>query len=88
MKKVYAYVSALCLSLCLLGACSSNDDNGGIIPGKNEVVLDKGTSTNQTVFADETAKNEGIKFTTVGPWKAEVRAVATRAEDSQVDWLT
>ena len=88
MNKMYVYVSALCLSLCLLGACSSDDDNGGIIPGKNEVVLDKGTSTNQTVFADETAKNEGIKFTTVGPWKAEVRAVATRAEDSQVDWLT
>ena len=88
MKKMYVYVSALCLSLCLLGACSSDDDNGGIIPGKNEVVLDKGTSTNQTVFADETAKNEGIKFTTVGPWKAEVRAVATRAEGSQVDWLT
>lgn len=52
MKKMYVYVSALCLSLCLLGACSSDDDSGGIIPGKNEVVLDKVTSTNQTVFAD------------------------------------
>ena len=88
MKKVYAYVSALCLSLCLLSACSSDDEKDDIILGKNEVVLDKGISTNQTVFADETVKNEGIKFTTVGPWKAEVRAVATRAEGSQVDWLT
>ena len=88
MKKVFSYVSALCLSLCLLSACSSDDEKGDIIPGQNEVVLDKGTSTNQTVFADETVKNEGIKFTTVGPWKAEVRAVAMRAEGSQVDWLT
>ena len=87
MKKIYYCASVLCLSLCLLSACSSDGEEGDIIPGKNEVVLDKGTSTNQTVFADETVKNEGIKFVATAPWKAEVKEVSAQTRASEVEWL-
>lgn len=67
-----------------LGACS--DDDGNI--GDGAVVLDKTTQTTQVVYADETQKNEGIRFTATEPWTATVNEVQTKAGGSNVDWLT
>lgn len=66
-----------------LGACS--DDDGNIADGA--VVLDKTTQTTQVVYADETQKNEGIKFTATEPWTATVNEVQTKAGGSNAEWL-
>ena len=68
-----------------LGAC--NGEDGKTTDGA--VVLDKNTQTTQTIYADETQKNEGIKFTATEPWTATVNEVKTRVEEggSNVDWL-
>lgn len=66
-----------------LGACSSDDGKG---PDES-VVLTGGTQTSQTIYADETQKSEGIKFTATEPWTATVNEVNTRTEGSNVDWL-
>lgn len=79
MKKCFLYL----LLAIALGACS--DDEGTTTEGA--VVLDKNTQTTQTVYADETQKNEGIKFTATEPWTATVNEVKTKAEGSNVDWL-
>ncbi|EJW89899.1 hypothetical protein EVA_21994, partial [gut metagenome] len=51
------------MSLCLLGACSSDDDL------VKSIELAEGTSTSQTVYADETHQPQGIKFVATAPWK-------------------
>lgn len=51
MKKIFYLAGVCCMSLCLLGACSSDDE-----PVKS-IELAEGTSTSQTVFADETHQN-------------------------------
>lgn len=80
MKKLFLSLFAVC---CAFTACSDGEGND-----PKEIVLDEGTQTSQTIYADETAnKGEGIKFTTTGPWTAEVTEVATRAEGSNVEWL-
>ncbi len=67
----------------VFAACSDGEGNE-----PKEVVLKDGAQTSQTIYADETkGKNEGIEFTTTGPWTAEVTEVATRATDNGVDWL-
>lgn len=85
-----------CLSILLLAGAvcwsCSDDENGGGDDSKGDIVLDKGTQTEQVVYAnDKGIKHEGIKFATPGPWKAEVKEVSTKAvaETAQtVDWLT
>ena len=80
MKKLFLSLFAVC---CAFTACSDGEGND-----PKEIILSDGTQTSQTVYADETAnKGEGIKFTTTGPWTAEVTEVTTRAAGSSVDWL-
>lgn len=80
MKKLFLSLFAVC---CAFTACSDGEGND-----PKEIVLDEGTQTSQTIYADETAnKGEGIKFTTTGPWTAEVTEVTTRAAGSNVEWL-
>ena len=81
MKKIFHLAGACCMSLCLLGACSSDDD-----PAK-PIELAEGTSTSQTVYADETHQPQGIKFVATAPWKAEVKAVNALTRASEVEWL-
>ena len=92
MKKIFYYVSALLLAGALSWSCSDDDNDGGDGGnGKGGIVLDKGTQTEQVVYAnDKSGKNEGIKFTAQGPWKAEVKEVSTKADAAAaptVDWL-
>ena len=92
MKKIFYYVSALLLAGALSWSCSDDDNDGGDGGnGKGGIVLDKGTQTEQVVYAnDKSGKNEGIKFTAQGPWKAEVKEVSTKADAEAaptVDWL-
>ena len=90
MKKIFYYVSALLLAGALSWSCSDDDNDGGD-GGNGGIVLDKGTQTEQVVYAnDKSGKNEGIKFTAQGPWKAEVKEVSTKADAAvapTVDWL-
>lgn len=80
MKKLFLLLFTVC---CVLTACSDGEGNE-----PKEIVLGEGTQTTQTVYADDTAnKGEGIKFTTTGPWTAEVTEVVTRAAGSTVEWL-
>lgn len=67
-----------------LGACSSEESEP-----EGAIVLTGDTQTLQTIYADETQKNEGIKFTATEPWTATVTETKTRADGSStVDWLT
>lgn len=80
-------IKCLCPILCLflLAGCGEDNDKGT----GDEIRLAKGTSTSQTIYADETSLNqeEGIRFTTSGPWRAEVEELAiTKA--SSADWIT
>lgn len=54
----------------------------------DSIILADGTSTEQTIYADET-NNEDIKFTATTSWTATVEdATTSRAGSSNVDWLT
>lgn len=65
----------------VFAACSDEEEN-------KEVIFKDASQTTQTIYADETkAKNEGIEFTTTGPWTAEVTEEATRAANSGIEWL-
>ncbi len=75
-------VSLLAMGLVAAACSDSNDD------GPKSVELTGGTSTEQTVYADETQKPESITFKAVAPWTATVTEVATKAEAGRVDWLT
>ena len=48
-----------------LGACSSEENEP-----EGAIVLTGGTQTSQTIYADETQKSEGIKFTAKEPMEA------------------
>ncbi len=67
--------------LVMFAACS--DDTKVI----KEIVLDKGTATNQTIYSDETSTKEGISFTATEKWTATVTDISTRAAEGRVDWL-
>lgn len=47
-------------------------------------------STNQTVYADQTSTGAGqqVKFSTQGPWHAEVSESIASKADSTIDWMT
>ncbi len=80
-------VGLLFLAGALFWSCSDDESFGN-----GDAVLNEGTQAEQVVYADEKGiKDGGIKFTTQGPWKAEVEEVVTRAagdEGKAVDWLT
>ena len=75
------YVLLALLSLLLMG-CSKED---GTDVGGQAVQLAAGTSSEYTVYADQTtaSPSQGITFTTTGPWRATV--AETRAG---ADWVT
>lgn len=77
MKKL---IFALLACAALVGCNKEND-----LP--KEIELTGGTQTSQEVYADETSKNDGIKFKATAPWTASVTETATRAEGSDVEWL-
>ena len=76
MKKIF-----LCLfAIACFASCSDDDE-------KVAIQLTGNTATSQTVYADETSKPEGIKFTATAPWTAMVKDIPT-TRGSEVDWLT
>lgn len=92
MKKIIYLAGCLLLIGALCWSCSDeggDDDGNG--SGNGGIVLDKGTQTEQVVYAnDKGGKDEGIKFTTQGPWKAEVEEVTAKSVQAvakTVDWL-
>ena len=71
------------LLLLTLAACTKDPET------KKEIVLDKGTATEQTIFADQTSTSKGISFHADAPWFATVKEIATKATDNTpVDWIT
>ncbi len=76
MKKLFLCLfTAACLFSC------SNDDEDVFIQ------LTGNTETSQVIYADETSKPDGIKFTATAPWTATV-IDATSTRSSEVDWLS
>lgn len=76
----------LVLSFIMCGVLAACGDGDGNEP--KEIVLKDGSQASQTIYANETkGKDEGIRFSTTGPWTAEVTEVTTRAAGSEVDWL-
>ena len=76
MKKLF-----LCLfvATCFF-SCSDDDEN-------ESIRLTGNTETSQVVYADETNKPEGIKFTATASWTATVKNVPT-TRNSEVNWLS
>lgn len=73
----------VCLAAVVFAACEKDNDDRD-----DAIILANGTSTEQTVYADETC-NEGIKFTATTSWTATVEdATTARAGSSSVYWLT
>lgn len=73
------------LFLCLFVAsaflsCSDND-------GNESIRLTGNTATSQIVYADETHRPEGIRFTATASWTATVKN-ATTSRNSEVEWLS
>ena len=66
--------------LMMFVACSDDKEE------LKEIILDKGTSTEQTIYSDETSTKEGISFTASENWVAAVNDISTRAA-GRVDWL-
>lgn len=78
MKQVFF----IFLTLLVLVACDKENDT------PNEITLTEGTTSSQTVYADETTKTNGIKFSAKASWTATVKeVVASKAGGSAVDWL-
>ncbi len=87
LKKIFhpvLVVSLLAMGLVAAACSESNDD------GPKSVELTGGTSTKQTVYADETQKPENITFKAAAPWTATVTdttPVQTKAETGNTEWL-
>ncbi len=77
-----------CIMLVSLAACSDSDNDGEEI--KKGIVLLDGTSTTQTIYADETSGTEGsIKFSTTDSWEAVVNEITPKSASSNtVSWLS
>lgn len=77
MKRLFLFLLA---AACLF-ACSDDDE------ANEPIRLTGNTETSQVVYADETSKSEGIKFTAKAAWTAVVKDV-TPTRSSEVDWLS
>ena len=81
MKKLFLFL----FTVVAFTAC----DKGGEGGSDKDIILSGGTSTTQTVYADQTGTPGGIRFTSTGAWYAEVSEVAAKADAAAgVDWLT
>lgn len=73
--------------LAALAFAACDDDNGGDTP--RDTIEITGGSTTQTIYANQTAAEDGggVTFTTSGPWRAEVVDV-TDSRSGTADWVT
>ena len=71
---------SMMLMLIMFVACSDDKEE------LKEIILDKGTSTEQIIYSDETTAKEGISFTATENWAVVVNDISTRA-NGRVDWL-
>ena len=79
MKKLFFTL----LTVVAMASCGDGDDES-----LKTIELTGGTQTTQTVFADETTLNNGIKFTATEAWTATITEVATtKAAAGRVDWV-
>ena len=78
MKKLLSMVLML---LCLV-ACSEDNE------GTKDIILDSGTSTSQTIYADETSSAKGISFVANEAWTAVVNEIAVSKAEGRLDWIT
>ena len=79
MKKLFFTL----LTVVAMASCSDGDDESS-----KTIEQTGGTQTTQTVFADETTLNNGIKFTATEAWTATITEVATtKAAAGRVDWV-
>lgn len=81
MKKTYIVAAVV----CALAACTP------VLPEEGGDITLTGGSKNMTAYADETSVDggNGLSFTTVGAWYAEVEEVASRAaEEGAADWIS
>ncbi len=88
MRKTFPFVLVR-LMLMLSAACfivSCGDDDP---TPSSEISWTKGTSTNQTFYADAASEAAQVKFNAAASWVATVKeTAASRAGGSSVDWLT
>ena len=72
------------LITCFVSACSNDDGS------PKQIELAGGTSTEQTVYADQTHTDGGIRFTAQAAWTATVSDITGSRTDMPVkpDWLT
>lgn len=67
--------------ICLCVSCSDNDS-------QNQAITVDSGQLDQTVYADVTQGNSGVRFSTTGAWTSSVDYIQTRAtEDEQSDWI-
>ena len=78
MKKLFFSL----ILLLTFGACSDETNE------PKDIVLDRNTASEQTIFADQTSTNEGISFHANQNWVARVQALPTTKATEQVDWIT
>lgn len=70
------------LALFAFASCSKDESDN------KEIVLTGGTTTTQTVYADQTSGvGNGIKFNATARWTATVSAIAGKSGGSDLDWL-
>lgn len=91
----WTFICCMLLFSASFVAVGCSDEDG--VTGGDTITLEQGTSTTQTIYADETDVNsgQGITFTTTGAWRAEVEEVAEenasatlRAATRAADWVT
>lgn len=80
MKKNLFQALMPVLLVLFLSACSEDGDSN------KSIELTNGTTTQQTLYADETQKDGCINFTAKEAWQATVTPVTTKA-NSNVEWL-
>lgn len=86
MKKLFhAAVWALPIAALLIVASCSDSDNEN---DESVIELTGGTTTQQTVYVDETQNAGSIAFKAPAPWTATVAEVQTKADVGRLDWLT
>lgn len=80
MKNILQYTMMLLLTLCLLPACSEDDNHD--VP----IRLTNGTQKEQTFYADDGWIMNCINFTADGPWEASIQPGNSSASN-QENWI-
>ncbi|NDV80316.1 BACON domain-containing carbohydrate-binding protein [Dysgonomonas sp. 511] len=89
MKKKLNFGIITLLILCLFAACSDSDSEED---EKKTIEVPSDQQLNQAVFADETAGNSEIKFTTTGVWTSTIEENSTKStkesSSETTDWIS